>query len=143
MRGIKVLALAGLATKQNTRWFQLQHNARRKKVFEPGMEKQMWKEREKGKKEKPSASVRAEESGGEKWLANVKNRDKKPLAGTKPLLLTSVRQSLSPRAPSLWSHLALLLSPRGHGHIPGQGFAGCWGHCPGPQPQRCPRGRWQ
>lgn len=62
-------------------------------------------------------------------MANVKNRDKKPLAGTKPLLLTSVRQSLSPRAPSLWSHLALLLSPRGHGHIPGQGFAGCWGHC--------------
>lgn len=77
VRGIKVLALAGLATKQSTRWFQLQHNARRKKVFEPGMEKQMWKEREKGKKEKPSASVRAEESGGEKWQM-LKTETKSP-----------------------------------------------------------------
>lgn len=70
------------------------------KVFELGLKKQMWKEREKEKKGKPSASVRAEERVGEKWQL-LKTKTKSPLPAQSSWQVTSVQQSLSPRPPSL------------------------------------------
>lgn len=90
------------------------------KVFEPGLEKQMWKERERERKERKTLSKCQSRRKRRRKMANVTDHNKKPCPGTKLRPLTSVRQSLSPRAPSL----RVTSSLRGHSPVLGQAFAG-------------------
>lgn len=67
MRGIKVLALAGLATKQSTRWFQLQHNNAEKKCLNRGWKSKCGKRGRKERKKNPqqvSEQKKAAEKNG-------------------------------------------------------------------------------